>query len=123
MTVRQVAIIRRDFRDTLDELASNAPLELSQAQLDLLERRFFEIVERVEESLELPPVPQPFGIFRCFCTEMKDLFAELCISDDSEFTNSQIDVIEMRFNHLVELLERRLMKLSITNSTAQGDLP
>ena len=122
MTHPIIRKLQYEFASTLDELTSNVPLMLNPAQLDLLERRFFEMVENIEDSLANVPLPQPIGISRAIRRELDDLFSDVCFIDDPEFTNLQIDVIEMRFRHLVDVVEAFLETIpESTSTTTQGE--
>lgn len=117
-------ILRRKLDDMLEELASVPCVELTFEHLDLLEKRFFSVHENMECLLECERLPSrpasALQLSRALARELRDLFAELCIEQEPEFSNMLIDVLEMRFRHLQDVFDDQLEHFFSKTINTQG---
>jgi hypothetical protein len=125
MSTNLSGILRRKLDDILEELESAPCSELTFEHMDLLEKRFFSLHETMECILECEPMSsRPLSalqLSRALSRELRDLFAELCIEQEPEFSNMLIDALEMRFRHLQDVFDDQLEQYASQTLTSQGD--
>jgi hypothetical protein len=117
-------ILRHKLNGILQELESAPSIELTFEHLDLLEKRFFALHENMECLLECERQPSrpasALQLSRALARELRDLFAELCIEQEPEFSNMLIDALEMRFRHLQDVFDDQLEQFFSKTINTQG---
>lgn len=119
--------LRQQLDRLLDELNDHPNLELKFEHVDLLEKRFFGIYENMEFAIEqaqnmLRPVAA-LRLSRAFSGDLRQLFSELCIETDPEFSDCLINVLEIRFNHLQDGFAQALEQFLSPSTTNEGVPP
>jgi hypothetical protein len=124
MSTNLSGILRRKLDDILEELESAPCSELTFEHMDLLEKRFFSLHENMECILECEPMSSQsvsaLQLSRALSRELRDLFAELCIEQEPEFSNMLIDALEMRFRHLQDVFDDQLEQFFSQTINTQG---
>ena len=118
-------ILRRKLDDILEELESVPDVQLTFEHLDVLEKRFFSVHENMAFMLEqahlhLRPVAA-LQLSRGLAHELRDQFSGLCIEQEPEFSDTLINVLEMRFQHLQHVFDDLLEQYASHTSILQGD--
>lgn len=118
-------ILRHKLDEILEELESAPCMELTFEHLDVLEKRFFSLHENMEFMLEQAPLhtrpAAALQLSRGLARELRDLFSELCIEHEPEFSSMLIDALEMRFQHLQDVIDDQLEQYASQTLTSQGD--
>lgn len=118
-------ILRHKLDNILQDLESAPCMELTFEHIDLLEKRFFTLHENMEYMLEHVPLhtrpAAALQLSRALARELRDLFSQLCIEDEPEFSNMLIDALEMRFQHLQDVIDDHLEHFASQSLTSQGE--
>ena len=122
-------ILSRIFRHKLDEILEEFEsipcIELTFEHLDVLEKRFFSLHEDMEFMLEGSQLSSrpvaALQLSRGLHRLLRDLFSALCVEDEPEFSNMLIDALEIRFQHLQDVIDDQLEQYALQTSTSQGD--
>jgi hypothetical protein len=124
MSTHLSRILRRKLDDILEELESAPCSELTFDHMDMLEKRFFSLHETMECLLECERLPSrpasALQLSRALARELRDLFAELCIEQEPEFSDMLIDALEMRFRHLQDVFDDQLEQFFSKTINTQG---
>ena len=118
-------ILRHKLDEILQDLESAPYMELTFEHLDLLEKRFSSLHENTECMLEhtrlhMRPAAA-LQLSRGLARELRDLFSELSIEHEPEFSSLLIDALEMRFQHLQDVMDDQLEQYASQTLTSQGD--
>jgi hypothetical protein len=118
-------ILRHKLNGILQELELAPGIELTFEHLNLLEKRFFSLHENMEFMLEQAQLGSrpaaALQLSRGLARELRDLFSELCIEHEPEFSDLLIDALEMRFRHLQDVMDDQLEQYASQTLTSQGD--